>query len=665
MIILASAILILALLVTTGSALYSMYQIQEDGERAMLEQMDIRLQNLAESKAMLADSILSVYTGDVRTLVGYAEELYENPENYAPAEVLPPSPEETEGYTLQRYLVSYKIKYEDVQDELELLANLEPLLETMMEDHGDTITDIYCATVSGAHISYNQWGSRGYTGGDESYFNFYTSPWYTGAIETGDVFYTDVYTDGFSRGQMITCSAPVYDQGTLKAVIAMDILVDDLQKEVTEIPLPVGAYALLLGRNGRIIVDTRSDVEDDSAQLADPYIEEMISDKGAVSGAGPGPDEQYYAFSRIEANGWTFCVVLPVKSVLEPLGTMESKVKKIAQTFVLLLIPILLLVLGMINIFAKHITKPLSELKRDVEIISSGNLDWKAEVRENNEVGDLAAAFNRMTESLRNYIDELTRVTGEKERVNAELDVANKIQQDMLPGKFSPRPDRHEVTLSASMSPAKGVGGDFYDFFYVDDDHLALVIADVSGKGIPAALFMMSSMIQIHDYTMALKSPAKVLEDVNRIVCIRNEESMFVTVWLGILELSTGKLTASNAGHEYPVIRPAGRSFALFRDKHSLPVGAMDDVHYTEYELQLTPGADVFVYSDGLPEGVNEKNEQFGTDRIVRVLNETDSSDPETLIREMDRAMQEFAAGTPQFDDLTMLSIHYNGQSSM
>ncbi|MBQ9643269.1 MAG: SpoIIE family protein phosphatase [Lachnospiraceae bacterium] len=666
MIVLASAILILALLAISGAALVSMSRIQQDSEDALLEQMDIRLQSVAESKSLLADTVMSVYTNDVRTLVGFAEELYENPENYAPAEVLPPSPQDTDNLTLQRYLVGPEIKYEDIRDELELLANLEPLLEAMMEEHGEVITDIYVATLTGGHISYNRWGSRGYTGGEESYFNYYNSDWYTGAIAAGEdaIYYTDVYEDGYGRGKMISCSSPVFCQGKLKAVISMDVLVDDLQDEITKIPLPRDSYALLLGRDGRVIVDTR-DESIDSAELDDEILKELVADPTVESGAMPGPDENFYAFSRIESNQWTLCIVLSKSSVLEPLGTMEDKIRQIATAFLLLLIPILGIVLGMINAFARHITRPLSELKKDVEIISSGNLDWKAEVLENNEVGDLAISFNQMTDSLRSYIDDLTKVTGERERLSAELDVANKIQRDMLPGKFPPFPDRTEFSLYASMTPAKEVGGDFYDFFFVDEDHLALVIADVSGKGIPAALFMMSSMIQMHDYTLNSPSPAKVLEDVNHVVCMRNDESMFVTVWLGILELSTGRLTAANAGHEYPILRPAGRNFSLVKERHGLPIGAMDGSRYSDYEFQLKPGADLFVYSDGLPEAVNNSSNQFGTDRIVKVLNDANSADPEVLIREMDMAVQLFSEGAPPFDDLTMLCIHYSGQSAI
>ena len=198
----------------------------------------------------------------------------------------------------------------------------------------------------------------------------------------------------------------------------------------------------------------------------------------------------------------------------------------------------------------------------------------------------------------------MTRVTAEKERIGTELALATRIQADMLPNIFPAFPDRTDFDIYATMDPAKEVGGDFYDFFLIDDDHLCMVMADVSGKGVPAALFMMASKIILRNNAMMGKSPAKILGPTNAI-CSNNQEEMFVTVWLGILEISTGKLTAANAGHEYPVMkRPDGR-FELLKDKHGFVVGGMEGVKYKDYELQLEPGAKLFLYTDGVPEATD------------------------------------------------------------
>ena len=201
-----------------------------------------------------------------------------------------------------------------------------------------------------------------------------------------------------------------------------------------------------------------------------------------------------------------------------------------------------------------------------------------------------------------------------------ELNLATDIQASMLPSLFPAFPDRKEFDLHASMDPAKEVGGDFYDFFMIDDDHLGLVIADVSGKGVPAALFMMSSKILIADHALMGGTPSEILTRVNTQIYGNNKTHMFVTVWLGILEISTGKLTTSNAGHEYPMIHVDGR-YELLKDKHGIAIGALRKAKYVDHELTLKKGDSIFVYTDGVAEATDSKNELFGTDRTLEALN--------------------------------------------
>ena len=246
----------------------------------------------------------------------------------------------------------------------------------------------------------------------------------------------------------------------------------------------------------------------------------------------------------------------------------------------------------------------------------------------------------------------------EKERTGAELALASRIQVSALPKEY---PDRAEFDLCASMTPAKKVGGDFYDFFMIDEDHLGLVIADVSGKGVPAALFMMVSSALIRHSSSGEYSPAAILQNVNEQICARNPEEMFVTAWLGILEISTGKLTAANAGHEYPMLKRAGKEFELLKDRHGLVLGAMSGVRYRDYEILLEPGAKVFVYTDGLAEAVNGDLEQFGTDGIIDSLRRAGNGTPETIVAAMNLTVDAFVGEEPQFDDLTMLCLEYKG----
>ena len=248
-----------------------------------------------------------------------------------------------------------------------------------------------------------------------------------------------------------------------------------------------------------------------------------------------------------------------------------------------------------------------------------------------------------------------------EERLNAELSLATRIQANALPKTFPPFPERTEFDLFASMTPAKEVGGDLYDFFLMDEDHLCLVIGDVSGKGVPASLFMMVALTLIHHVAMREKSPGAILREVNREICARNPEEMFVTVWLGVLELSTGRLTAANAGHEYPAIRKADGAFELLKDRHGFVIGGMDGVRYRDYELELGPGDRFFVYTDGVPEATDAAENMFGTDRMLQALNRKVNGSPREILSEVAGAVQAFVGSAPQFDDLTMMCLEYRG----
>ena len=252
-------------------------------------------------------------------------------------------------------------------------------------------------------------------------------------------------------------------------------------------------------------------------------------------------------------------------------------------------------------------------------------------------------------------------MTAQEERIHTELSLANRIQADMLPNKFPPFPDRTDFDIYASMEPAREIGGDFYDFFMLGESKLGLVMADVSGKGIPAALFMMHSRILVQNYAKTGLSPAEVLENVNSDICANNREGMFVTVWFGILDLESGVLTAANAGHEYPILKQADGKFELIRDRHGFVIGGMENIHYRNYELKLEPGAKLFLYTDGLTEATDASSEMFGMDRTVEALNSGADGTPQQLLDRVDAAVAAFVRGAEQFDDLTMMCVWYIG----
>lgn len=325
-----------------------------------------------------------------------------------------------------------------------------------------------------------------------------------------------------------------------------------------------------------------------------------------------------------------------------------------------------ILIIGMVIFYFLirfRIIRPIVVLKKAtadlVENLDSGKA-FEVNVNSGDEIEALARSFEEMDIRLKQYLEENTAIISERERLSTELDLARRIQADMLPSDFPAFPERKDFDIYASMTPAKEVGGDLYDFYLLDENHLALVIADVSGKGVPAALVMMMTMIMLRNFTMTGLSPKDVLANVNDRIC-QNKEEMFVTAWMGILDLQSGVITAANAGHEYPMLKKPDGSFELVKDPHGLVLGGMEGIRYKEYEMKLEPGSMLFVYTDGVPEATDKAEELFGTERTLDALNQADARTPMEILEAVDRAVSRFVGEAPQFDDLTMLCIAYSG----
>ena len=272
----------------------------------------------------------------------------------------------------------------------------------------------------------------------------------------------------------------------------------------------------------------------------------------------------------------------------------------------------------------------------------------------------LAAGVSLYLRRKMRLLDQQHREAKEKERILTELQMAMKIQNSMLPGTFPAFPDRTEFDIYATMEPAKEVGGDYYDFFLIDEDHLGIAIADVSGKGIPAALFMMITKVILQSCAMLGRSVGETLTKTNEAICSNNRMEMFVTIWFGILEISTGRLTASNGGHEYPALKQ-GSAFTLLKDKHNFVIGGMDGIQYKEYTLELKPGDRLFLYTDGVPEATNGQQELFGTKRMIDALNRNPEGTPQEILAEVRSAVRDFVGEEEPFDDMTMLCLEYRG----
>ena len=439
----------------------------------------------------------------------------------------------------------------------------------------------------------------------ENGFDYYQRDWYRSVISSGEKVWTDPYISNTDKKLICTYSQPVRDkEGKIIAVIYGDISMNWLQALVEEGASSYpGAFSVILGKSGTPVIDTRGGnvptaIEGIGAQ--------MVAQKSGEQKITYSDTVGYAYYSPVGQCGWSMAIVCPKKEMFKEF----YKISNILVTLMLLGI----LLLGFI-----------------------------------------------LYRAAKNFLS-LEKLDNEKQRMENELNIAHGIQMGMVPNVFPPFPERKEFYLHAYVDPAREVGGDFYDYFFIDDDHLCLVIADVSGKGVPAALFMMAAKIILKSSAMQGKSPAEILTATNRAICENNPQDMFVTVWLGVLELSTGNLTAVNAGHEYPAVKRADGRFEVIKTKHGLFIGGMDDVTYKEYELDLKPGDKIFVYTDGLPEATDSAGEMFGMDRMTDALNEYLDEKPRPLIEGMRESVNKFVKDAEQFDDITMMCLEYAGK---
>jgi len=353
-------------------------------------------------------------------------------------------------------------------------------------------------------------------------------------------------------------------------------------------------------------------------------------------------------------------------SVEIPMLTLERDINNFVVRVIIVsgIIMLLLLVVDIIFLM-KAIIRPIITVASEAEKFVGNNAeisDKLEKIKTHDEIQRLSESLMHLEIDIKDYIENITKITAEKERIGAELNVATQIQADMLPSIFPAFPDRKEFDIYATMTPAKEVGGDFYDFFLIDNDHIAMVMADVSGKGVPAALFMVIAKTLIKNHAqLGEYSPTKVLMSANEQLCEGNKAELFVTVWLAILEISTGKGKAANAGHEHPVLRRKDGKYELVEYRHSPAVATMEGIRFKEHDFELHPGDSLFVYTDGVPEATNASNELFGTDRMLEVLNRDPSAPPRTVLANIKAAVDEFVGSAPQFDDLTMLGFTYFG----
>ena len=357
--------------------------------------------------------------------------------------------------------------------------------------------------------------------------------------------------------------------------------------------------------------------------------------------------------------------VICVIAVEEPMRRVQTAARDfVMRTVCLLIVAIVLIIIFFVIYLYKRVVKPINIIADEVKRFGEANeRNEESEktltsIKTNDEVELLAESIDKMEKDMLAYVDNITAITAEKERIGAELNVATKIQADMLPSIFPAFPERNDMDIFASMDPAKEVGGDFYDLFMVDDDHLAVVMADVSGKGVPAALFMVIAKTLIKNHLQNKEPVNEALINANNQLCEGNDEGYFVTTWAAVVDLKTGDVEFADAGHELPlVIHPDGSVEGFKPTKKRPPLATMEDLQFLLDRFNLAPGDKLFLYTDGVPEATNAENELYGMDRLKAVLEKNCKASPKEILVAVRADVDAFVGDAPQFDDLTMLAF--------
>ena len=645
-----------------------------------------------ELEAMLTNELFRDAQSRVTLLKNHATRLFASPGDYEPKPWAGPDASRNGELVVQVILADDADPDDpELQDTVGLVANMSDLMmyvcDTFQTDNA------YIGLPEGAFISASRSSASWFDeNGRQISYDARSRYWYQQAAEAGGLIFTDVEVDANTRELSLTCATPVYGpDGALRAVIGTDLFLTAMQ-ETLQTSEKDGGYHLVVNAKGHVIASSFPDSEyqvqssEQASDLRDPkygevarFIKDTLAGKSAVRLVRTKSGSYYMAGSLVDTVGWAMISVFSEDKITDPSMKLQENFKTIQSKAVgryneqnsksaitmSVLLAVLLAVLCPIALWqGKRIVRPLNIMTRRIAAIKGDNLEFRMEndYRTGDEIEVLADSFAEMSRKTIDYVEQVRTVTAEKERIGAELNMAAEIQASMLPHIFPAFPERKEFDLYAAMDPAKEVGGDFYDFFLIDDDHLCMVMADVSGKGVPAALVMMISKVILQNRAYMGLSVAEILAGTNEAICANNQADMFVTVWMGILEISTGRLTAANAGHEYPVLRQAGGDYELYRDKHGFVIGGMQGVKYRQYELQLHPGDRLFLYTDGVPEATNANHELFGTDRMLAALNETGDAAPQEVLQHVRKAVDGFVMDAEQFDDLTMMCMVYKGR---
>lgn len=507
---------------------------------------------------------------------------------------------------------------------------------------------------------------------NENDFQFIGRDWYLIARELGKKNWTEPYINETSDNMlMASCSVPFFARGgaakRVAGVVVADISLQRLTDIVASIKVLKTGYSVLISRNGTIITHPAKEMimNETIFSLAESRNNPTLRDIGrkmvrGETGFVPYTDTRgvrswmYYA--PVSSTGWALAVVFPEAELFAEIRSLTFRVALIGVVGIVLLV-------AAVAVIARSITAPLQALAGATEVIASGNFDVELPpVRSADEVGKLTQAFIAMNRALKEYIRNLTETTAAKERIQSELKVATDIQAGLLPRLFPAFPERPEFEIYASMDPAKEVGGDFYDFFFVDDCHLCFLIADVADKGVPAALYMMVAKTLLKSEGQRLGEPDQILANVNNILAADNDSCMFVTVLCAVINVETGELRLTSAGHNPPLLSDAAgvRYLSLAT---GFVVGPVPDQVYKTDRLTLRPGDTLFLYTDGVTEAQNRQQELFGEERLLEAFRSGPADDPAAVIRYIRGVVTGFVDGAAPSDDVTMVALTYRGCS--
>ncbi len=661
--------------------------ISRTSEETMSKILETSIIRTTVLEAQKADHEFSEVVNDVQMLRRMAVLLLRKNEPTS-EQLMFPDPA-NDGTVSAMILTEEGIDYRTSAD-LPVIAKIKDTMIALDTD-SEKINGCYIGLADGTHFVVDDMSSdKVDENGDPLPFPVRQRPWYKGAVEADGIYFTGIIRDAFSGELGITCSVPIKHSNQLVGVVGIDIVLESMDELINfsrknnDFVIVVndqGHVILAPSGNGLFTVQAADQAEDlrksDNRELAE-FITTALEKTTDLKLITIGGKEFYMVGSPMPTAGWAVVSIIDKEITEEPERVLLSEYDQINElasskfkdgqkttirSSILLVLGVLLVAL-FLSLSASHeIAKPIEIMTKNIKRSNmSGKLfEMNDAYRTNDEIEILAESFCELSKQTKKYINDITEITKEKERVRTEMQLANRIQHNSIPHVFPPFPDRDEFEIYASMDPAREVGGDFYDYYLIDDDHLCLVISDVSGKGVPGALFMMISKVIVQNLAMLGKGPAEILAKANEAICANNNEEMFVTVWIGILEISTGRIIAANAGHEYPAIMKNGK-FELLKDRHGFVIGGMEGMTYKEYEISLEPGDKLFVYTDGVPESTNAENEMFGTDRMIDVLNEDPQADPEKILKRMSTAIDDFVLEAEQFDDITMMCITYHGK---